>query len=283
MSSSPPSLSRTRLRQIALVAEDLRKAEHQLTSVLGTEVVFVDPGVAQWGLENILVAIGGDIIEVVAPTKPGTTAGRLLSRRGDGGYMIIMQTTDAKARRSYIESKGLSKVIWGHEHDGAVCVQYHPKGIKGGMMPELDSHAPSPEFPEPLTTRYSPWHAAGKDYARYSAGMKRCSDLQLVGAVCRLAPGDNNTEGAAAQWETIFGVPRTRDQLAFTNARMAFTKGEEGKPEGLLSITIAVEGKDRMETILDRAREQGLCGDGWINMVGVRWFLVLADEPGARI
>ena len=45
--------------------------------------------------------------------------------------MIIMQTEDAKKRREYIESKGLSKVIWGYEHDDVVCAQYHPKGIKG--------------------------------------------------------------------------------------------------------------------------------------------------------
>ena len=45
--------------------------------------------------------------------------------------MIIMQTEDAKERRNYIESTGLSKVIWGYEHDDVVCVQYHPKGIKG--------------------------------------------------------------------------------------------------------------------------------------------------------
>lgn len=45
--------------------------------------------------------------------------------------MIIMQTEDAKKRREYIESKGLSKVIWGYDHGDTVCVQYHPKGIKG--------------------------------------------------------------------------------------------------------------------------------------------------------
>jgi hypothetical protein len=77
------------------------------------------------------VAIGGDIIEVVAPFKPGTTAGRLLEKRGEGGYMMIMQTGDAAARRKYIESNNLAKVIWGHSHGDVECVQYHPKGIAG--------------------------------------------------------------------------------------------------------------------------------------------------------
>jgi hypothetical protein len=45
--------------------------------------------------------------------------------------MIIMQTSDAAARRSFIESRGLAKVIYSHEHDDAVCIQYHPKGIPG--------------------------------------------------------------------------------------------------------------------------------------------------------
>lgn len=70
-------------------------------------------------------------MQVVAPTKENTTAGRLLEKRGDGGYMVIMQTEDARKRREYIESKGLSKVIWGYDHGDTVCVQYHPKGIKG--------------------------------------------------------------------------------------------------------------------------------------------------------
>ena len=135
----------TRLRQIALIAEDLEKARHLLvskqpgrwtrnyqliislqTTILDTEVVFVDPQVAQWGLKNILgeylkspvvdpesdtgtVAIGGDIIEVCSPFKPDTTVGRLLEKRGDGGYMIIMQTIDAAIRRQYIESKRLGE------------------------------------------------------------------------------------------------------------------------------------------------------------------------------
>ena len=49
--------------------------------------------------------------------------------------MIIMQTLDAAVRRSYLESKGLAKVIFSHEGEDFVCVQYHPKGIKGANPP----------------------------------------------------------------------------------------------------------------------------------------------------
>jgi len=262
------------------VVKDLEKAKRILTKVLGTEVVYVDPGVGKWGLENFLIAIGGDIIEVVSPTQPGTTAGRLLDKRGDGGYMIIMQTLDAAKRKKMIESKGFSKVIWGYEHGDVACAQYHPKGIKGGMMPELDSHRPVPDNPDPLKSRFSPWHACGKEYDRYSAIMKRHSDLHLVGALLRLAPGDVDTESAARQWQDVFGVGMSRDLLAFTNARMGFIRGQEGKAEGLDSISIAVEGGGRFDGILQRASEEGLCGDGWINMCGVKWYFSHAGGEG---
>ena len=80
----------------------------------------------------------------MAPFEEGTTAGRLLDRRGDGGYMIIMQTLDALARRKHIESENLAKVIYGYEHDNGnvACVQYHPKGILGKCsthLPQLSS------------------------------------------------------------------------------------------------------------------------------------------------
>ena len=149
----PPNVAQSgpvRLRQIALVAKDLKKAEKLLTKVLGTEVIYVDPQVGKWGLENILVAIGGEVIEVVSPKQDGTTAGRLLEKRGDGewkrhysgpgkhvliidigGYMIIMQHPDAQQRRELIESRGLAKVIYSNKYEDGVTVQYHPKGIKG--------------------------------------------------------------------------------------------------------------------------------------------------------
>ncbi|KAF2193873.1 hypothetical protein K469DRAFT_548688 [Zopfia rhizophila CBS 207.26] len=267
--------SPTRLRQIALVTKDLERAKRQLTHVIGTEVIFEDPAVAQWGLKNFIIPIGGDFIEVVSPFKDNTTAGRLLDKRGDGGYMIIMQTADAKRRREYIESKGLGKVIFSYDHKDSVCVQYHPKGIKGGMMPELDSHTSSPNNPTPLESRFSPWHACGSDHKVYYPGMKRSSHLSLEGCVLRLGPGDVGHEAASRQWEEIFGVVRNRDLLAFTNARLGFIPGSEGEPEGLVSITIGVCGKDKFDAILDRASKEGLCGNRWINMFGIKWFFVL--------
>ena len=77
------------------------------------------------------VPLGGDLIELVAPFEDDTTAGRLLEKRSDGGYMVIMQTEDAKKRREYLEKESLARVIFTHDHGDVVCTQYHPRGIKG--------------------------------------------------------------------------------------------------------------------------------------------------------
>jgi hypothetical protein len=146
------------------------------------------------------------------------------------------------------------------------------------MMPELDSHVPGPKNPTPLQSRFSPWHACGSNIEHYTASMERTQHLTLEGCVLRLQPGDLGHEAAAREWEEIFGVARSRDLLAFTNARLGFIPGRKGQPEGLASITIGVKGKDEYAAILERARHAGVCGNDGIVMCGVKWHLALTGH-----
>ena len=152
------------------------------------------------------------------------------------------------------------------------------------MIPELDSHAPSSENPTPVEAEFSPWHACGPDFAKYSTGMKRCSHLKLVSAVLRLAPGQTDVGAAAQQWQDYFGVKRNGSELDFTNAHLKFVPGVDGMHEGLESITIEVKGKDRLERMLEVGDKEGLCGDGWTNLLGIKWYFVSKDEadPGQQ-
>lgn len=200
--------------------------------------------------------------------------------------MLIMQTTDAGASKQHIESHNLAKVIWTHDTATSTAVQYHPKNIPGGVIPELDSQAPTPAFPNPLATKFSPWHACGPDEQAYLACMRKYGHLSLLGAVCRIKPSDAGSELAATQWQDTFGVGRVRDLLGFTNARVGFVRGEEGKAEGILSVTVGVHGQRRKDGILARAREKGCVGeDGAVEMVGVRWNFSLTgdDEFASRL
>ena len=76
-----------RLRQICLVARELDPVTDDLCAVFGVKICHRDPEVGQFGLHNALMPFGSSFVEVVAPTREGTTAGRYLERRhGDGGY-----------------------------------------------------------------------------------------------------------------------------------------------------------------------------------------------------
>src|SRR3984885_7922975 len=96
-----------RLRQIALVAKDLAAARADICAVLGIDYAFDDPGVGKYGLRNAVFPIGDTFLEVVSPKQTGTTAGRLLEKRGgDGGYMVILQVDDLAAALGRVANAG---------------------------------------------------------------------------------------------------------------------------------------------------------------------------------
>ena len=101
-----------RLRQVALVARELEPVVDALCRTFDLTVCFHDPGVGEFGLHNALMVVGDQFIEVVAPTRPGTTAGRLLDKRGgDGGYMAIFEVDDLDAREARLTAAGV-RVVW---------------------------------------------------------------------------------------------------------------------------------------------------------------------------
>ena len=92
---------KVRLRQIVVVAEDIAATEQKIESEVGVDLCFRDPGVGAFGLVNALYPIGDKLLEVVSPKEDGTTAGRLLEKRGgDGGYMVIFQVDDLDGQRA---------------------------------------------------------------------------------------------------------------------------------------------------------------------------------------
>lgn len=137
-----------RLRQVAFVAANLDPVVSDLCSLLGVEVGFNDPGVSEFGLVNVVMPVGDTFLEVVAPTKPGTTAGRLLEKRGgDGGYMVILQVDDLDGAMARVDHLGIRTVWRGDipagEGDAPAAHgrHLHPRDI-GGAILSLDAMEP---------------------------------------------------------------------------------------------------------------------------------------------
>ena len=225
-----------RLRQIALVAEKLDPVVSDLCAVLDVGVCFRDPGVAEFGLVNALMPIGDTFLEVVSPKQEGTTAGRLLARRGgDGGYMVILQTDDLAASRRRAEQQGV-RIVWEIALPDVATVHLHPRDL-GGAIVSLDQ----PKPPES-------WRWGGPDWQRH---VRRETVSRIVGATLDA----RDPEAMAARWAAVLGLaPRSPVELALEDGALRFAAaGPRG--EGLRGIEIETRNRAR---VLEAARERGL-------------------------
>ncbi len=224
-----------RLRQIALVAGDLRAVEAPICESLGVEVCYRDPGLELFGLRHGLYPIGDHLLEVVSPAKDGTTAGRYLERRGgDGGYMVIVQVDDLEAERARLDASGI-RIAFEAKAKEIEGLHLHPKDV-GGAILSIDQAWP-PES----------WAWAGKDWAYH-----RREDVvnDLVGVSIQ---ADDPAE-MATSWSRALGRPVESDAesptIALSDATIRFVPAKDGRGDGLASAALVATDRGRVgETI----------------------------------
>lgn len=180
------------LRQVALVAQDLEPTLACLGKTLGLGQAFADPGVGMFGLENGVMPLGRHFLEVVAPKESGTTAGRLLEKRGgDGGYMAIFQVADlARERKRVVEHEGFP-VAWETDLGDAATIHLHPRGV-GAAIVSLDWMDP-PEA----------WRWGGPDWPKHPGE-------GLVTGIHGIHVDASDPADIAARWGRVLGEPVTR-------------------------------------------------------------------------
>jgi hypothetical protein len=187
-----------RLRQIALVAQELAPVEQDLIDVLGVEVCYRDPGVGHFGLENALFPIGNQLLEVVAPVQENTAGGRYLQRRqGDGGYMVITQCDDHAPRRARVESLGV-RIVNQFETDEFRNMQMHPKDT-GGSFFEIDEQVGAGAHDAD-----GPWEPAGDNW-------QRARHTQRVTGIAAAELQCDDPAAVAARWGQIAELPVSDD------------------------------------------------------------------------
>lgn len=176
-----------RLRQVVLTAATLEPTRSMLFELLGLEADFADPGVAAFGLENSVMAIGDGFFEIVAPVESETTAGRLLERRGDTcGYMVIFQVDDHAALARRLDALGM-RSVWRFENDTVSACHVHPKDI-GGAIASFDEMRPADE-----------WLWGGPQWRD-----QRASGVQKVLGCTMQSP---RPDALAARWASAFDRP----------------------------------------------------------------------------
>ena len=234
------------LRQICLVADSLKPAVDDLSSVLGLKVCHVDPEVGKWGLENALLPIGTDFLEVVAPVTEGTSAGRHLTRRGgDGGYMVICQVP-TRAEQETVRTRAADNgvgVAFEADRETWRIMQLHPGHMRGAYL-EVD-------WDEQADTQGN-WMPAG------GIGWERSISTELVQCIVGVELQSPDPVALAAHWGAVCGTePVSADGIPvvrLANADLRFVADTDGRGPGLGGIDLIALDLDRLK---DNATRHG--------------------------
>ncbi len=246
------------LRQIALVAARLAPIEAALIDIFDLRACHRDPAVAAYGLENVLLPVGRQFLEVVAPTRAGTAAERYLQRRGgDGGYMVITQCDDHDARRRHVDALGV-RIAHEFKAEGFRNMQLHPRDT-GGSFLEIDQQL----------GRTEDWVPAGTHWREHV-------NTTRVSAIAAAEIQADDPSALAQRWAEIVqrpvmhvaGIP----SITLANAELRFVPCADGRPEGLAGLDIVTSDQP---AVLGAAVRHGATPDGVCFVLGgMRWRLV---------
>ncbi|CCE04178.1 conserved hypothetical protein [Bradyrhizobium sp. STM 3843] len=203
------------LRQICLVAPQLEPVVSDIAAIMGLDVCYRDPHVDKYGLENALLPVDAILLEVVAPIREGTAAGRFLEKTGGrGGYMAIFACDDPDARAAHVNSLGVrtANVI---DHPPYHGVQLHPRDCRAAFI-ELNHTTGSDDV-------LGPYPPAGPDW-------QRAIRKHVTQALTEIELQSRDPAELAAHWGKILEIAPTIDadqasMLELPNCRIRFVAG----------------------------------------------------------
>ena len=225
-----------RLRQICLVARELEPRVAELTDIFGLAVCHRDGNVGKYGLVNALMPTGASFLEVVAPMRDGTAAGRYLERRGgDGGYMVILDCDDIERRRRRMATIGV-RIANPLRYETYTGLQLHPRDT-GGCMLEFN-HTTGGERLD------GPYHPAGPDWRR---AVRHDVATALLAAEIQSA----DPAALAARWSEIVERPVTRAasgdaEIILDFGVIRFVRDKDGRGEGLGGVDLRAVDRPRI-------------------------------------
>ena len=232
-----------RLRQVALVADQLAPARDALMTLLGLADDYQDPGVGEFGLENSVMSIGDTFLEVVAPTQAETSAGRLLQQRGgNGGYMVLFQVDDIELYREHTQALSIRK-IWNIDQPNTKAFHLHPKDM-GATIVSLDWMNPA-----------QAWTWGGEGWETRAA--------KYVGEIAEVDIQTDDPQALAQHWAEVLRRPVTLTDdhfgIELDQGRINFQAISDGRGPGVAGMTFAVTD---MEALRQRASAMNLSWSG---------------------
>jgi hypothetical protein len=236
----------------------LQPIADQLGAVFGLKVGFRDPGVEYFGLRNVVMPVGGEFLEVVAPFRDDASGARYLVRRGgDAGYMVILQDADALPHRERLERQNI-RVIATSRGDDYRYTHFHP-GDCAGVLMSIDSVVDDAGWREPKSN----WPPAGANWRDHQ------SDEAL--GISAVTIQSRDPLAACERWCQLLdtGARTGGDTLEIKLDRGAIRFVAPVDDDGTGVVGLDIEVKDG-HAALERARAAGLpVAGGAVQVCGV--------------
>jgi len=126
-----------RIDHVGVAVEDLESSMTLLHETFGMPVAHRET-VAEQGVEAVLLDVGENHIELLAPLAGDTPVGRFLAKRGPGLHHVAYQVSDIDSTLSSLRERGLHLIDEQPRTGirGSRVAFLHP-GSSGGVLTEI--------------------------------------------------------------------------------------------------------------------------------------------------
>jgi hypothetical protein len=216
-----------RLRQVVVAARDGHEVLDQWHTIFGLSSGYRDPGVAEFGLENHVFAVGDQFLELVSPVSAEAAVWRFLEKKGVGaaGYMVVLEVDEVAPFSARAHALGC-RVVLGADSGTWSTLHLHPRDM--GSLVSVD-HDKGGE-----------WAPAGPDWRDHSGA----SALSAIAGV-RIATAD--PDATASRWAAFLGIPRCAGDhfVRLDRGTIEFVAAASGG-EGLVAVDLCAAHEHRV-------------------------------------
>ena len=128
------------LDHVALAVPDLDAALTEYSRLFGAEPIYREV-VAEQGVEEAMIAVGGSFIQLLQPLSSDTPVGKFLEKRGEGMHHIALAVADIEAALAHLKAEGVRLVDEEPRRGGrgARIAFVHPKAFAGTLIELVES------------------------------------------------------------------------------------------------------------------------------------------------
>ena len=208
------------LRQLVFLAADLDATLAVAERELGLKppgVQDVD-GMAALGFVHEVRTIEHTFLEFTAPLAADAVPGKLVARRGDVGFMLVVQVADVDATVGRAAARGLRPVFTA-PYEGHTITQWHPRDF--GTLAEFDQIRPA-----------DTWHMAPQIFAN--------RNTDVVQDVVAVEVAVTDPPAVAATWAAVLDldVPAGTTELDLSGRRVSFVALGADERQGLVAVEL---------------------------------------------